>query len=112
MLRSSFSCYPHVIENLYCSIGVNLTGGLLVRWFRDHFGAGYVKKAQAGRRDPYELMFADMSDEPRDIFVLPHFVGAGTPWFDRRSRGPSSGSPWMWGNVSCSARLSTVSTTR
>jgi xylulokinase len=32
-------------------------------------------------------MLADAPAGPTDLFVLPHFAGSGTPWFDTSSRG-------------------------
>lgn len=87
MLDSSFCCYPHTCEDLYCSIAFNLTGGLLLRWYRDALCSEEAAQAAAVGEDPYDAILADMSDEPTDLFILPHFVGSGTPYLDPSSRG-------------------------
>jgi xylulokinase len=87
MLQSNYCCYPHVFEDMYCSIGFNLTGGLLVRWYRDNFGVEAIERAREGGKDAYEILFDEMGQEIRDLFILPHFVGSGTPYLDARSRG-------------------------
>jgi xylulokinase len=87
MLQSNYCCNPHVYGDLYCSIGFNLTGGLLVRWYRDNFASEQVRRAREQGKDPYEIIFAEMGTEIRDLFILPHFVGSGTPSLDARSRG-------------------------
>ncbi|MBN1427085.1 MAG: hypothetical protein JXB07_01790 [Anaerolineae bacterium] len=87
MLSSNFCCYPHVFNDYYCSIGFNLTGGLLLRWYRDTFCAEEVSIARRTGRDPYDVIFESIGPETRDLFFLPHFVGSGTPTLDSKSRG-------------------------
>jgi xylulokinase len=87
MLSSNFCCYPHVFNDYYCTIGFNLTGGLLLRWYRDAFCKEEIEKAWSEKRDPYDIIFEHMSPELRDLYFLPHFVGSGTPTLDSKSRG-------------------------
>ena len=87
MLKSNYCCYPHTYENYYCSIGFNLTGGLLLRWYRDALCYEEMEKAKRKGHDTYGIILSEMSEEPQDIFILPHFVGAGTPYLDPDSRG-------------------------
>jgi len=87
MLASNFCCYPHTWGDQYCSVAFNLTGGLLLRWYRDTLCAEDVRTAEESGRDPYEIILSRMDPEPVDTFFLPHFVGSGTPYFDPHSRG-------------------------
>jgi len=87
MLDSNYCCYPHVYENRYCSIGFNLTGGLLLRWYRDTFCGDEIAEAGKKGTDAYDIIFENMDSEPRDLFFLPHFVGSGTPSLDPHSKG-------------------------
>ena len=87
MLSSNFCCYPHVIKDYYCSIGFNLTGGLLLRWYRDTFCKEEIDIARQRGCDPYDIIFENIGAEPRDLYFLPHFVGSGTPTLDSKSRG-------------------------
>jgi xylulokinase len=87
MLASNFCCYPHTGEDRCCSIAFNLNGGLLLRWYRDVFCHEEREAAKAAGQDPYDLIFNSMHPEPADVFVLPHLVGAGTPYLDPDSRG-------------------------
>jgi xylulokinase len=82
-----FPCYPHVAPGLWVTLAFNLTGGALLRWFRDQFGRPEVESAMAVGKDAYDLLLADLPDEPTDLFVLPHFVGTGTPWLDTEATG-------------------------
>lgn len=87
MLEANYCCYPHTCENYYCSVGFNLTGGLLLRWYRDILCREEMEDARRTGRDPYDLILSRMADEPAKVFVLPHFVGSGTPHLDPSSRG-------------------------
>ncbi len=87
MRLGNYSIYPYVASDFYCTIGINMTGGLLLRWYRDTLCAEERHKALELKRDPYELIMAEMAPLPKDIFFLPHFVGAGTPYFDPLSKG-------------------------
>lgn len=87
MLRNSYCCYRHTDSSLFATISFNLTGGLLLRWYRDELCGVEVRDAREHGVDPYELIVAAADNEPRPLFFLPHFVGAGTPWLDSDSRG-------------------------
>ena len=45
MLAANFAVYPCTQEGLYCTIGFNLTGGLLLKWYRDTLCAEEVRVA-------------------------------------------------------------------
>lgn len=87
MLGNNYPCYPYVVKDKYMTITFNLTGGLLLRWYRDNFC--YEERAAAERenRDAYDVITSKMHSSPVNIFILPHFVGSGTPYLDSRSRG-------------------------
>ena len=87
MLASNYCCYPHTCAEQYCSIAFNLTGGLLLRWYRDTLCGEEVRVAAQSGRDPYDIILAGMAPDPVDTFFLPHFVGSGTPHLDPHSRG-------------------------
>ncbi len=87
MLGNNYPCYPYVVKDKYMTITFNLTGGLLLRWYRDNFC--YEERAAAERegRDAYDVITSKMHSSPANIFILPHFVGSGTPYLDSKSRG-------------------------
>lgn len=87
MLRNNYCCYPHVYPEMYISVGFNFTGGQLLKWFRDVICTDEVRQAQVQGIDPYGLIIDKASVEPADVFILPHFVGAGTPTLDPESKG-------------------------
>ncbi len=87
MLAGNYCCYPHVESKQYVSVAFNLTGGLLLRWYRDTLCERESAQAADLRRDAYEIIIQEASDDLRSLFFLPHFVGAGTPYLDSASRG-------------------------
>ena len=87
MLKNSYSCSPHVNPGQYVSIAFNLTGGLLLRWYKDVFCDKEKILAEKNNRDVNEIIIERASDNIRSLYFLPHFVGAGTPSLDSHSRG-------------------------
>lgn len=87
MLGNNYPCYPYVIGDKYMTITFNLTGGLLLRWYRDNFC--YEEKVAAERegKNAYDVITGSMHPRPVNIFILPHFVGSGTPYLDSNSKG-------------------------
>ena len=87
MLEGNYSCYPHVNPEQYISIAFNLTGGLLLRWYKDVLCDKEKMIAENNNRDVYQIIIDGATDDIRSIYFLPHFVGAGTPYLDSHSRG-------------------------
>lgn len=77
LARSRVAAVPYVIPGKYVAYAFSYTGGSLLAWCVDTFGAG--------------LSHADLekqcADEPTGLLVLPHFAGAATPYMDSGSRG-------------------------
>ena len=85
--KGNISVYRHVVPELYLSMTLNHSGGLLLRWFRDTLCQDKLLAAEQGASDAYDLMLADARPGPTDLMVLPHFAGSGTPLLDTTSRG-------------------------
>ena len=87
MLRSNFTCYPHVVPGLQVTLAFNFTGGSLLKWYRDTLGE--MEKQEAERRgvDPYEIILSDLPEAPARSMILPHFTMTGTPYFDTHAKG-------------------------
>jgi len=91
MLKNNYCCYHHTKPGLYTSCAFNLTGGLLLRWYRDTLCEEEMQEARKTGRDVYELIIGRASDNPASVFFLPHFVGSGTPYLDPLSKGAMVG---------------------
>ena len=87
-LRKSNLCtYDHAAPGMYATVAFSLTGGNILKWFRDEFGEAEVKLAMEKKCDPYELLINKMPDEPSHLMVLPYFTPSGTPYFDVKVKG-------------------------
>ena len=87
MLENNYCCYPHAYPGVYISVAFNLTGGLLLRWYVDVLCEHETQQAAKRGIDPYSFIIDQASTEPANVFILPHFVGAGTPALDPQSKG-------------------------
>lgn len=87
MLAGNYCCYPHVVTGLYVTLAFNFTGGSVLRWYRDNFGASALREAERSSRDVYDLLIEGATAGPVDLFLLPHFTVTGTPWYDADARG-------------------------
>jgi len=87
-LRESNLCtYDHALENMYATVAYSLTGGNILKWFRDEFGREEVVSAQKSGNDAYELILQNTWDKPTGLMVLPYFTPTGTPYFDSATKG-------------------------
>ena len=87
-LRKSNLCtYDHTAPGMYATVAFSLTGGNILKWFRDQFGDAEVELARKTNRDPYELLIDQLPEEPSRLLVLPYFTPTGTPYFDVSVKG-------------------------
>ncbi|MBN2578533.1 MAG: hypothetical protein JXB10_06030 [Pirellulales bacterium] len=82
-LRINNLCtYDYTVPGMYTTIAYNVTGGSILKWFRDQFGQAEVERARREGRDAYELLLEAADRTPTDLLVLPYFGPSGTPYFD------------------------------
>jgi xylulokinase len=82
-LREANICtYDYVVPGMYTTVVFSLTGGNILRWFRDQWAHREQREAEASGRDPYELILENLGDDPSPVLVLPYFTPTGTPYFD------------------------------
>ena len=87
-LRQNNLCtYDHVVPGMYATVAFSLTGGNILKWFRDEFGEAEVAEAEKLGCSPYELLLKQVGDKPSDLMVLPYFTPTGTPYFDTSATG-------------------------
>jgi xylulokinase len=87
-LRKNNLCtYDHTAPGMYATVAFSLTGGNILKWFRDQFGFKEVEDARKTNRDPYELLLDQLPPEPSKLLVLPYFTPTGTPYFDVTVKG-------------------------
>jgi xylulokinase len=91
MIRANLNVEHHALPGLYISFLYNLTGGALLKWFRDTFAPLEHREAQAAGRDVYDQLLAEMPAEPTRLMILPHFAPTGPPYFDPQPNGLIAG---------------------
>ncbi len=74
--------YDYTLEGMYTTVAFSLTGGNILRWFRDVWGEGEMNEAERSGKDAYELLLQKIGKKPTNILVLPYFTPTGTPYFD------------------------------
>jgi xylulokinase len=79
--------YDFALPGMYTTVAFSLTGGNLLKWFRDEWCPEERATAVRTGRNVYDLILEGLSPEPSDVLVLPYFTPSGTPYFDTRTPG-------------------------
>ena len=87
LFESNLCTYDHTVAGTYTTVAFSLTGGNLLRWFRDEWGQVEVAEAARTGGDPYDVLLQAMDPEPTDLLTLPYFTPSGTPHFDANTPG-------------------------
>lgn len=78
--RENYACVPYLDGRGYVTYAYNISGGAVVRWYRDSL-AFYLKQAAKERGcSVYDLLNETCPPEPTGLIVLPFLQGmGGTP---------------------------------
>ena len=77
-LRHNNLCtYDHTAPGLYTTAAYSLTGGNILKWYRDQFAPG----------QDYGEILKTATPEPTKLLVLPYWTPSGTPYFDLHTSG-------------------------
>lgn len=87
LFDSNLCTYDFTVPGMYTTVAFSLTGGNLLKWFRDEWGRQEIDEAARTGANPYELLLNSMPDAPTSLMVLPYFTPSGTPYFDPDARG-------------------------
>ncbi|MEI6047997.1 MAG: FGGY-family carbohydrate kinase [Bacteroidota bacterium] len=85
--KSNLCTYDHTAPGMYATVAFSLTGGNILKWFRDEFGAAEIEEAKRIHCNSYELLLNQMPDKPTQLLVMPYFTPSGTPYFDTSVKG-------------------------
>jgi xylulokinase len=85
--KNNLCTYDHAVPGMFATVAFSLTGGNLLKWFRDEFGQLETERGKREKCDPYELLMAQIPEEPSRLIVLPYFTPSGTPYFDVSVKG-------------------------
>lgn len=87
LIKNNFSHYCHVKSDLFICLAYNYTGGNLLQWYINNFGAEEKKIAKKSNTSVTELIIEKSSNKPTNLFILPYFTGSGTPYLNPFARG-------------------------
>ncbi len=82
--------FCHAVPGKWHLMGVMLSAGGSLRWYRDALGEPERQRAQEAGRDPYDLLLADaerVSAGCEGLLFLPYLSGERTPYPDPLARG-------------------------
>lgn len=86
--KENFACVPYVDDVGYVTYAYNISGGAVVRWYRDQLAMHLSAQAKAERVSVYDLLNRACPKEPTDVIVLPFLQGmGGTPDVRPNARG-------------------------
>jgi xylulokinase len=87
LYEKNLCTYDFTVKGMYTTVAFSLTGGNLLKWFRDEWSREEVAEAERTGANAYELIMKSMPDEPSKLLVLPYFTPTGTPYFDTEVKG-------------------------
>ncbi len=82
--------FCHAVHGKWHLMGVNLSGGGSLQWFRNQLFQAEIEAAKKKGVDPYELLTAEATAVPpgsQGLFFLPYLSGERTPHADPDARG-------------------------
>lgn len=91
MAACGFACVPHVIRDMYVTYAFSFTSGSMLKWFRDAFACEEKLESAKTGKDAYEILIEKASRVNTNVFILPHFAGAATPYMDPDAKGVALG---------------------
>jgi xylulokinase len=87
LMKNNLCCYDFTIENQYTTVAYSLTGGNILKWFKDEFGQLEIQIAKQKGENPYSVLLSSLPEHPTELLVLPYFTPTGTPYFDTTAKG-------------------------
>ena len=86
--KENFACVPYVDDVGYVTYAYNISGGAVVRWYRDQLAKHLSAQAKAEHVSVYDLLNRVCPKDPTDVVVLPFLQGmGGTPDVRPNARG-------------------------
>ena len=92
LMSSNLATYDYTLPGMYTTVAFSLTGGNILKWFRDEWGQPEVEEAAKTGADPYEIIVGDMRREPSNLLVLPCLHSVRHAVFRREGERSDSGS--------------------
>lgn len=87
--------FCHAVPDTWHMMGVMLSAGGSLRWYRDTLGQSEISEAEASGDDPYDILLKAAAEETEPgcegLTFLPYLTGERTPHPDPDARGVFSG---------------------
>jgi xylulokinase len=77
LFAANLCCYDYSVKGMYATVAYSLTGGNILKWFKDEFC----------HAETYEQLMETLPEEPTQLMTLPYFTPTGTPYFDTTTSG-------------------------
>jgi xylulokinase len=82
LFRNNYCTYDFAVPGMYNTVAYSLTGGNILKWYRDQFAFQEKETARQNGRNSYEVILDTLPQKPSGLLVLPYFTPTGTPYFD------------------------------
>ena len=90
--RENYACVPYLDGRGYVTYAYNISGGAVVRWYRDALGGIFRQEAERSATDIYDVFNRNCPAEPSNLLVLPFLQGmGGTPQVNPSTTGLIAG---------------------
>ena len=86
--RENYACVPYLDGRGYVTYAYNISGGMVVKWYRDQLAKHLQQQAKEEGVSIYDLLNRVCPEEPGKMIVLPFLQGmGGTPDIETEARG-------------------------
>ena len=90
--RNNFACVPYLGSGGFVTYAYNISGGSVIRWYRDALGEYLRPEAEKRGCSLYDLFNEQCPAEPTQLLMLPFLQGmGGTPDVDAAAAGMIAG---------------------
>ena len=87
LFQNNYCTYDFAVPGMYTTVAYSLTGGNILKWYRDELAVDEAAAARQSGRNLYEVILDALPAEPSKLLVLPYFTPTGTPHFDSSTAG-------------------------
>lgn len=87
LFAGNLCTYDFTAGGMYTTVAFSLTGGNLLRWYRDVWGTEEQRQAASRQCSAYDLILQSLPEAPTDLLALPYFTPSGTPYFETHAGG-------------------------
>ena len=87
LFKNNYCTYDFAIPGMYTTVAYSLTGGNILKWYRDEFAFEEKETAKQNGRNIYDVILDTLPTDPSKLLVLPYFTPTGTPYFDSHITG-------------------------